>query len=119
MKKTIKLLSFVLLLAIFIQSFSFGVFAFNVSKDLEDEYRLLEQIGIFNNANISADATNITRAQFVVSVFNLLKHNRDAYKPVKDYDDVKSDHFAYKEITAFKNLDYISGVGANKFGPDE
>ncbi|MBE7038787.1 MAG: hypothetical protein E7404_07800 [Ruminococcaceae bacterium] len=119
MKRTFKLLSFVLLLAIFIQSFSFSTFAFNTSEYLEDEYKLLERIGIFNNTNINPSATFITRGQFVVAVFNLLKLNRDAFSPAKDYDDVKSDYFAYKEITAFKNLDYISGIGANKFGPDE
>ncbi len=118
MKKTIKLLSCVLLLAIFIQSFSFSAFAFNVSDDLKDEYNILESIGIFDNITLDENAQYVTRAQLVVAAFNVLNLNKDSVSISNEFSDVGSDHFAHKEVTAFRNYGYTDGVGDNKFDPD-
>lgn len=113
------LLSFALIAVILISSFSFPIYAFSVPKDLKNEYGLLESIGVFENANINDNSIYITRAQFVVALYNLFRVSGVSFPQDSVFKDVKNDYFAYNQINSFKQLDYVSGVENDMFSPEE
>lgn len=63
----------------------------------------------------------VTRAEFAAIASRMMSMEDAAasYKNEKMYDDVGTDHWANGYIVMLSHLGIISGIGDNKFGPDE
>ncbi len=72
--------------------------------------------GKSTNPNIFAPNDKITRAEFINLVVIGLQFNKS---PVGTFEDVKPEHWFYKNVIIAKNLGIVSGIGNNLFYPNE
>ena len=72
--------------------------------------------GKSTNPNIFAPNDRITRAEFINLVVISLQFNKS---PVGTFEDVKPEHWFYKNVIIAKNLGIVSGIGNNLFYPNE
>lgn len=68
------------------------------------------------NPNLFAPNDKITRAEFINLVVISLQFNKT---PIGIFEDVKPEHWFYKNVIVAKNLGIISGMGNNLFYPNE
>lgn len=68
------------------------------------------------NPNIFAPNDKITRAEFINLVVISLQFNKT---PVGTFEDVKPEHWFYKNVMIAKNMGIVSGIGNNLFYPNE
>ena len=73
-------------------------------------------IGKSTNPNIFAPNDKITRAEFITLVVNSFQFDKS---PVGTFEDVKPEHWFYKNVIIAKNLGVVSGIGNNLFYPNE
>lgn len=72
--------------------------------------------GKSTNPNIFAPNDKITRAEFINLVVISLQFNKS---PVGTFEDVRPEHWFYKNVIIAKNLGVVSGIGNNLFYPNE
>jgi hypothetical protein len=72
--------------------------------------------GKSSSQNIFAPNDKITRAEFISIVVTSLKFNGT---PVGTFEDVKPEHWYYKNVMIAKNVGIVSGIGSNLFYPNE
>jgi len=72
--------------------------------------------GKSTNPDIFAPNDKITRAEFINLVVVSLKFDKT---PIGTFEDVKPEHWFYKNVIIAKNLGIISGTGNNLFYPNE
>jgi hypothetical protein len=72
--------------------------------------------GKLSNQKIFAQNDRITRAEFINIVVISLKFNKT---PVGTFEDVKPEHWFYKNVMIAKNAGIVSGTGNNLFYPNE
>ena len=68
------------------------------------------------NPNLFAPNDKITRAEFINLVVASLKFEKT---PVGTFEDVKPEHWFYKNVIIAKNIGIVSGTGNNFFYPNE
>lgn len=68
------------------------------------------------NPNLFAPNDKITRAEFINLVVISLQFNKT---PVGTFEDVKPEHWFYKNVMIAKNMGIVSGMGNNLFYPNE
>lgn len=68
------------------------------------------------NPNIFAPNDKITRAEFINLVVISLQFSKT---PVGTFEDVKPEHWFYKNVVLAKNIGIVSGIGNNLFYPNE